>query len=65
MLGEFVASHRHELIARCKAKVKKRFTASGVPAPVDNGAAEALRTQLGTFSDEQRRLLEQTPAPPP
>ena len=46
MLHEFVAAHRHELIARCKEKVQKRFAPTGSPSLVDHGVPLFLE-QLG------------------
>lgn len=49
MLHDFLTSNRQELIARCRAKVAKRFSPTDVPAAVDHGVPLFLQQLVETL----------------
>jgi hypothetical protein len=53
MLHQFLTSNRTELVARCKAKVAKRFAPSETPAPIDHGVPLFLQQLVETLRLEQ------------
>jgi hypothetical protein len=53
MLHEFLTSNRQELIARCRAKVAKRFAPTATPAAIDHGVPLFLQQLVETLRDEE------------
>ena len=53
MLGEFLKSHRAELIRRCRAKAEKRASPDVMGAQSENGIPQFLDQLVETFRKEQ------------
>jgi hypothetical protein len=69
MLHQFLTSNRIELVARCKAKVAKRFAPSETPAPLDHGVPLFLQQLVETLRLEKAKppgeIIEPMPTPAP
>ena len=67
MLHELLASHRQELIRRCRAKVAKRVAPGARDVSTEHGVALFLQQLIDTLQHEQltkfRHIVDPLPAP--